>query len=129
MHDPTDTTSVSPGRVLAINEDSSGNLWVGTENGICILENGRASFTRLFFTVEETERYSIRSIVRNKEGRMWFGAHHTLFAIGPEGRNISRFPLPGSGLTREQNSALVLFQKSDEAIWVSTFNNGIFKFH
>ncbi|TDO95599.1 histidine kinase [Flavobacterium sp. 245] len=52
--------------------DKASNLWIGTENGISILENG--NFTNLVFP-KNISNYSCWDIIQDSKGNMWFASY------------------------------------------------------
>ena len=45
---PYDSTSLSNNFVTSLYEDPEGNVWVGTYNGLCVLNKNRSGFTQYF---------------------------------------------------------------------------------
>ena len=60
-----DSTSISNNRVSSIVEDSYGNLWIGTENGLNIYSKGKNSFTRINFHDQKSNSKVTREVIND----------------------------------------------------------------
>jgi len=129
-HDKTDTGSLSSDRVEVIYEDSAGRLWVGTNNGLNLLNEGRSSFTR--YQNDPTDPTSLSdsyvvSIFEDRGGVLWFGTK-----TGGVNKWNSRSWLFGhvrpksSGSDDNQAPKITSFTRdNDQQLWVGTFGSGI----
>ncbi|MEO1079781.1 MAG: two-component regulator propeller domain-containing protein [Pseudomonadota bacterium] len=75
-HDPSRETSLSDNRVLSILEDSSGRIWIGTQEGLNLFDPLRESFTR--YVYDTNDEYSLSSSViwslaEDRNQRIWIG--------------------------------------------------------
>lgn len=69
-HDPADPDSLPSNFVWAIDEDPSGNLWVGTDGGgLAMLDRTSDRFVR---RTEPSSRF-IRSLRFDEDGQLWIG--------------------------------------------------------
>ncbi|MGN6554473.1 MAG: sensor histidine kinase, partial [Verrucomicrobiota bacterium] len=57
--------------ITALSEDNDGRLWIGTENGLSIFENGR--FATLA-AAGEFQGKAITTLFKDRRGTMWIGA-------------------------------------------------------
>lgn len=103
--------------ILALYEDSTGRLWVGTGRGLTCLKDG--VFTT-YTTKDGLINNSIRSFYEDKEGNIWIGTD----------RGLSRFR-DGKfyNYTNEELAVPVrtIYQNFDGSIWVGTETNGLYK--
>ncbi len=85
-HKSDDPQSLSNDRVSAIREDRHGRLWIGTDNGLNLLDRNRGTVT-VFTTREGLPDNTIRSIL--EDGRVSV-AGHTQWAqpIRPADENL-----------------------------------------
>ena len=70
--DPTDSTSLPGRRVLKIQRDRKGRMWVATDKGVCLYQKKQIAFRR--FTKDYTY-----DIVEDEQGRIWAGSRAGLF--------------------------------------------------
>ncbi|MBR6834954.1 MAG: histidine kinase, partial [Oscillospiraceae bacterium] len=69
--------------VVSLFEDSSGRLWVGTnDSGAAVMENGEFYFYR---HKEGLKSLSVRSIAEDAYGNIWLGTTKGLAYVDPEG--------------------------------------------
>ncbi|NGP87954.1 two-component regulator propeller domain-containing protein [Fodinibius halophilus] len=71
-----DSLSISSNNVTAIYEDSRGNLWVGTEDGLNIMNRQTGQFKRYFHDPDNKNSISanhITTIYEDSKGRLWIG--------------------------------------------------------
>ncbi len=72
-------------KVLCIQEDSNGNLWLGTENGLSQFNKMSKSFTNFSFkdNLSGTE-FFYESSARNDKGELFFGTTRGLISFHPD---------------------------------------------
>ncbi|MBD1210623.1 MAG: hypothetical protein H9535_19500 [Ignavibacteria bacterium] len=75
-HNPQNPQSISNNKVYSICEDAHGNLWVGTEEGLCRFNADNGSFTR--YTHHPTKPSSlshniVRVVYTDRHGALWVG--------------------------------------------------------
>ncbi|MBT8089658.1 MAG: diguanylate cyclase [Gammaproteobacteria bacterium] len=129
-HDETDSSSLSSDRVEVIYEDSAKRLWVGTNNGLNLVDDERSSFTR--YQNDPTDPTSLSdsyviSIFEDQGGVLWFGTK-----TGGVNKWNSRSWLFGhvrprsSGSDDNQAPKITSFTRdNDRQLWVGTFGSGI----
>lgn len=105
-------------QVLAIHQDATGYLWVGTYGGLGRY-NGRAF--DVFSTNEGLSSNTIGAISHDASGRVWAGTTNGLCYL-PEGRE--RFECLGDSVLANANVRALL--PDDEDLWVGT-SNGLFR--
>ena len=89
-HNPDDPQSLSSDKVNAIREDRQGRLWIGTENGLNLLDRNRGTAT-LFTTKEGLPNNVIRSILEDRHGYLWLGTHNGLSRFDPQTRTFRNY--------------------------------------
>jgi len=131
-HNSDNTNSLSNDEVLAITEDSKQRIWVGTEDGLNLLDRTSETFTQ--FKLNSTKAKvptasAILSIMEDKQGWIWVGTwagglhlllenengHYTT-------QNIRHFEHPSN---KAANNVWVLFQDSDGRYWIGTHGGGL----
>ncbi|MCG3162325.1 MAG: Anaerobic nitric oxide reductase transcription regulator NorR [Acidobacteria bacterium] len=76
-HNPADERSLSDDQVYGWLEDSRGQIWVATANGLNRFEPQKESFTR-FTTREGLPDNFIASLQEDAQGRLWLGTNNGL---------------------------------------------------
>jgi streptogramin lyase len=89
-HSSEDPHSLSSDKVNAIREDQHGRLWVGTQNGLNLLD--RNSGTATIFTKDEgLPDNAIESILEDRRGYLWLGTHNGLSRFDPQTRTFRNY--------------------------------------
>jgi signal transduction histidine kinase len=128
MQDPNDPETIGDNRVWALYEDHLGSIWVGTLDGVSVLDPLTGRFQRYQHDPDDPGSISSNSIFafhEDAEGMMW---------IGTWGGGLNRFD-PGSGrfihYTIEDglpNDTIYGIEADIQGnLWMST-NRGISKF-
>ncbi len=121
-------TGINPRfRVLEIVEDTAGNLWFGTSEGL-IKYNGKEFTT--FSKQEGLQSKEIWGLTIDKSGLIWVGSTGGVNQF--DGENFIPFSLPDS---RVENAKPMLSDKlvfkiiedKNGAMWFATDGNGVFK--
>ncbi|MBV8831177.1 MAG: hypothetical protein JO108_18340 [Acidobacteriaceae bacterium] len=89
-HNPDDPHSLSNEKVNAIWEDRGGRLWIGTENGLDLLDRDRGTAV-VFTTKEGLPNNVIKSILEDRGGGLWLGTHKGLSRFDPEKRTFRNY--------------------------------------
>ncbi len=75
-NDPNDTTTIVNNIVTAIlEENSSGNLWIGTEGGLCYLNLSTQKFKRFNATMGDT----LNTLFYDQQNTLWAGSTKGLY--------------------------------------------------
>ena len=109
--------------VSAIKTDSSGNQWLGTENGVVRLDlNGRKTVYRSGGNSAETSLNNyIWSLLVDRKNNIWAGTNNGLNFIDPVSGKIRRFlSEKNNPNSLVGNRILALVQASDGKIWIGT---------
>ena len=98
--------------VRSVYEDDRGRIWVGTDDGLFVLEGERLR------RVDQGTGFApiaVHSITEDREHRIWAGGSR-LIAIDPEG-HARDFSLPGA---YSENTVKKILETSDGTVWVGT---------
>ena len=115
---PTDLKLKFTKGISAILEDTKGNYWFGSNEGVCLFDG--ESFQ--YFTVEDglTDN-QIRSIQEDNNGNVWFGTARGVSSY--DGKKIINHPLSTNIFLPNE------WAKTDEDLWFSAGNsNGIYRY-
>jgi ligand-binding sensor domain-containing protein len=106
--------------VSSIIQDKSGNIFFGTNKGICKYDG------KTFTTIPMTDTLSIISLLEDQEGNIWFGViNKGIYRY--DGRNVSNFlykykhPIFGD---KFENYISDIIQDKNGNIWFSSWNGG-----
>ena len=104
--------------VATLYQDSSGTIWLGTDNGLHTLRQSGGDWQMEYVSLGEKEdqRFSIASIAEGAPGVLWIGAEQGLFRRFRDGR-VERFG-EKDGLPHAHVRAIV--KDADGTIWIGT---------
>jgi len=122
--------SLAHNDVMAIEEDSRGFLWVGTQNGgISLLDPNQEIFYN--YAVDPGEATSLNdnsiyTIYKDRKGNMWVGTFsHGLNIMSVDGNKFTLYKSKTSTNSLSNNSVLSFVEDSKNNLWVSTDGGGI----
>ncbi len=80
-----DTSDGLPSNIcLSVGEDTSGYIWVATQNAISILDEASGTFSNhILYDKHTSASFSEATVTRAPDGRMLFGAGSHIFAFSP----------------------------------------------
>lgn len=134
-HDRNNSNGLPNNLVTSVLEDRNGTFWVGTDNGLCIMNDFDEQYPVGKFKIlvhDPFDEWSLSSnavkpIYEDNEGRLWVGTHLGGANIyDPEYfrfTSIRRHPviegtLPGNNVT-------AIVEDNDGGLWIGTDNNGL----
>lgn len=109
--------------INTIEPDDKGRIWLGTINGL-ILIDGRSGRMIKRFRTDETLPYNVINSVIWKNGKAYIGTTSDMIYYIDEELNVGREACVMGGTTR--NKITGLSAGDDGMIWASTLGNGIF---
>jgi signal transduction histidine kinase/ligand-binding sensor domain-containing protein/DNA-binding response OmpR family regulator len=116
-HHANDSTSIGPGTIHAMQEDKSGNLWIGTGRTLSLYKRDKDVFTNYDFT----GKGAIRSLCIDHSGRIWVGTYSGLYLFDPStGKTIRFRDDPKKPDELMANAIISLFEDSHNRVWVGT---------
>jgi len=124
-------SSLSNNNVMSIKFDSNKNLWVGTRGGLNKYNYQTNDFTKVIFKGDNALRGSVRSIIEDNQGNLWFGsAMGDVLIFNPKTLAAVSYQYNTSDPASISNSDLfTIFEDSQSNIWVGTFGGGLNLFH
>ena len=133
-HDPANPTSIGPGAVSAILQDSEGRFWIGTSEGdLCRMDLPEETFSchRLNPDVKDNV---VTKIHEDASGMLWVGTEGGgLHRFDPETDRFERFYYDAAsaagleGHALRSNRILGINEDQSGVLWVSTFGGGLYK--
>src|SRR5262249_39357227 len=103
--------------VRAIFEDSSRNVWIGTENGLGRYNAGNLVY---YTTDDGLSGNSIFTIYQDRRGNIWFGTEHGLTVYRQGGFRTYNEKDGLSG-----NIVRAIYEDRDGALWIGTYDSGL----
>jgi ligand-binding sensor domain-containing protein/signal transduction histidine kinase len=104
-------------KVNAVYEDHSGNIWVGTDNGLFRLDGGNVGGTfkqvELGIRSRSDQVLEVEAMVEDIEGSLWAGTGQGLVRITPDGRAL-HYPLDPA---QSVDYVWSLFTDKDGRVW------------
>ena len=128
-----DPRSISDDRVLSIHEDSLGQVWIGTENGLNFFDVNKKEFERFF--VERGDQHGLTSNIiwsfhEDSENNLWVGSEGgglLKWPVEQRERRVPHFEDVTDRFSLPSASIYGIQQDSNGWIWVS-HNKGITRF-
>jgi signal transduction histidine kinase/ligand-binding sensor domain-containing protein len=131
QYDNNDKSSLSINQVTSLFVDSTGNLWIGTENGGMNLydkkTNGFWHYRIDDYDPQSLNNESIESIYQDRTGNLWVGTYTGGLNIAMRNSDaISKYQnLPGAPFSLSHNTVTSFFEDHDNKKWVGTDGGGL----
>jgi signal transduction histidine kinase/ligand-binding sensor domain-containing protein/CheY-like chemotaxis protein len=110
-------------------EDSDGQLWIGTENGLNLYDRQEDSFTLFQHDPGDPQSLSSNGIVNmfeDQDGNLWVGTVNGLNRMNRSTGVVKRFPALGGSETHLNDHEISTgFCNQDGSIWVGTQKGGL----
>lgn len=126
-HGTGQAEGIASNYVRALSIDRSGRLWVGTYNGMSIMEGGK--FTSIQcepFTAGSLSQSSVRCISMDNQGGMWlgtwFGGINYWHPLRNRFKNIQSLQ---TGNSLNNNVISCITEDSGHSIWIGTNGGGV----
>lgn len=113
-HDPEDAESLAAGSVHVLAEDGNGDLLVGTDSGLCLLDREYGRFERIPWPDDEERR--VWSLCDDGQGGIWVGTDRGLFHFADGAFSFS-YEMTVTAIARDK----------DGVIWAGTNQEGLFR--
>ena len=89
-HDPNNPRSLSDNRVNSVHFDRTGNMWVGTQNGLDKFEPRTGTFTG-YRQRDGLAGDVVSCILEDKRGRLWMSTNKGLSSFDPQSLSFQNF--------------------------------------
>ena len=106
---------LSSNNIYSLAEDQSGNIWVGSQTGVNILNP--VSQTIDHYSAEQTGGDFIGTLLSSDNGDVWIGSSgKSITRYEPDSKTFSAIDL---GL---ESAALAIYEDRDHLVWIGTHN-------
>ncbi len=127
--DANDAAAIPPGIAFVVSEDAQGNIWAGTENGLCRYNEQTKKWKR-YVNIPGNEKSihhnNVRSLCLDKNGNLWVGTNGGgLNRYNKEQDNFTHFT-KANGLPDDRIYTLVC--DNNGMLWMGT-NHGLSRFN
>jgi diguanylate cyclase (GGDEF)-like protein/PAS domain S-box-containing protein len=129
-HDDADPESLPNNMVLALREDSQGRLWIGTLDGLALLDPATGRLRRLVGTTTAPGAHSgniVRHIHESRDGTIWIGSHSGLLRLEQLTESGARFARVSTQDGLASNTIYGVLEEQSGALWLST-NRGMSRY-
>jgi ligand-binding sensor domain-containing protein/signal transduction histidine kinase len=125
MHDDSNSNSLHDNHVNVLALDREGRLWVGTQNGLDVLDRSTGSFTHFVYDPSQQEGItgkSITAILQDSRGNIWIGTRAGgLNRFDPQNSKFTAFQSsPEIDTAISDDSVTALAEGRNNTIWVGT---------
>ena len=117
-HHPSDTGSLRNHNILCINEDQSGNVWVGTMNGLAkvVKSNGGITFNNYSNKNGITNNVIYAIIPEKKSDMIWLSTNNGLTRFNRNGYAVAGYDIH-DGLQSNEFNSYAAYSSSDGEIY------------
>jgi diguanylate cyclase (GGDEF)-like protein/PAS domain S-box-containing protein len=130
-HDDADPDSLPHNMVLSLREDSQGRLWIGTLDGLALLDPASGRLRRIATAAAAgSEPHSgniVRTVYESRDGAIWVGTHSGLLRLEQLGDGSARFARVSTAGGLASNTIYGVLEDQAGALWLST-NRGISRY-
>lgn len=117
-----DNIGLSHNRIWSITQDTTGNMWIGTSNGLNKLDAETGQFTSYYNSRELSVADKLIRTIHIQDDQVWFGTNLGLFNMDMASGNIKKVMPPEIDIL----SINKIIQKGN-TLWIATFS-GLFYF-
>jgi len=123
---------IGTAEIIAINEDSYGNTWIGSLDGLNLLKkvNGRyAEYTVKSPLEKSLKNKSIQILFEDQQRKLWIGTAAGLHRYDPQTGKLSYFLKNPADINRLQSDYInCIAQSTNGDLWIGTHFEGISRY-
>jgi signal transduction histidine kinase/streptogramin lyase len=132
LNNPDDSSSLSNNDVTSISEDRSGNLWIGTMNGLNKFDRESKKFTHWVNQPGDPHSLSnnsVLSIFEDSAGNLWIGTRRGLNKFDYKDMTFSHWTHDSANPQSISHDVIVsIFEDRSGVFWIGTGGGGLNKF-
>lgn len=117
--------------ILSLHEDSKGNIWIGTNNGINLVKRVDSGMTIKQLQLGKPSQVitPIEDFLETQDNTMWVATKTGIAIFDLDGHFI-RYILPSQNTDNDSyNNVSTLVQRNNGIIWIGTKGSGIFTYN
>lgn len=114
-------------RINCLEETKDSLLWIGTDNGLSVLNKNRSEFKRFVNKADKESSInsdSIRCLYVNPAGELMIGTNKGWNIWRKKTNDFQRFELPANSL--ESKAVQSIFQEKNGMLWLGTVEGGVY---
>ncbi len=118
--------------IWPIYEDSKGNIWVGTNNGLNVLDKNNRTIEKYLYSKTDLNSISnnrIWSINEDKAGDIWVGTQDGLNQINYAQNKVTRFQYSSKKKSIPFNLIKYVYPDNDGFLWLGTWGSGVIRYN
>ena len=117
--------------VNSLIQDGSGNLWLGTNNGLMVYDS--AGRNKKVFVHDSSDTTSLSgnyvfAILEDRSGAIWIGTDNGLDSYEHQSQKFTHYPFSLDTLTNfnvAEHLIIVMYEDSEGAFWLGLGHNGL----
>lgn len=125
--------SLSNNRILSINEDDNGQLWIGTSNGLNLYNPEEHNFIRFKNSRDTTTSIAgniIYALYTDSAGALWVGTNMGLDRYDPEENAfVHHQSQPNVSNSLSNNEVQTIYEDASGVLWIGTYGGGLNKYN
>lgn len=125
-HNPKDNSSISDDKIYAINQDKTGQMWLGTASGLNRFNPKTQVFTR-YLQKDQIPSSNIATILNDNQGNLWLGTFRGLVKFNLANQTFKSYG-PSDGALCHNNSPGASFRAADGRLFIGS-NTGYCQFY
>jgi ligand-binding sensor domain-containing protein/signal transduction histidine kinase len=130
-HDPKNPNSLLNDKISSVAEDDNGLLWIGTREGISILDPAKDEFIA-YYIHDPQNPHSLSSsnisyVCKDRAGNIWIGTWgEGLNKYNPDQKRFQRYMHnPDDPYSISHNTIMKLFSDRFGNLWIATWGGGL----
>jgi len=115
--------------VYAVTEDSSGTIWIGTENGLAQF-NERLQRCKYITSDESQPIAQVTSLVPSSSGYLWMRMISNLYRFDFNNSRFEQIPFNTERFATLKSASIVcMFEDSKGILWLGTYDGGLNRYN
>lgn len=120
-------TLLTNNEITCISEDNNNNLWIGTREGLNILN--RETFKITYFDDPNVRKQHIRSILTASDNTIWLGLGNGIYRYSSDFKLLKAYPTGTTIGSLPNNGINSISEDSEGNIWVLLWRGGLHKYN
>lgn len=122
FHQPNDSTSLISNIGSTLEEDNDGNIWIGTNKGICYYSPEKGEFKQIN-DPQNNVTGLIYSIKKDSKDKIWFLSQQGIFRYSMKSQKLDFFP------SYKYFKPISLCVTTSDKVWITSDNGELYSFN